>query len=144
MTENEQQLLNAISEGDLQAFESLYRCHKDSLLTVTVVAIGLDRQSAEDVFMQLLKQAGRICLTNSLRQYPLSCCLNRGRDLLRRRQMERRAVEKYEPLLTDGSHPSKQLDVSEDQEMAHGRSCRRPQASSARFDSPRQDSGTPR
>lgn len=119
MIEDEQTLLHAIADGDLEAFESLYRGHKDQLLTVTMMTLRLDQPAAEDVlhdvFVQLLKQAGQLSARTSLRAYLVSCCLNRGRDVLRRQQTGRRVVQNNSPTLARSPDPVAQVERTEQQ-----------------------------
>jgi RNA polymerase sigma-70 factor, ECF subfamily len=88
----EQQWLDAVAQGDMAVFERIYRMHKDDLLTASDFLLGGDRSAAEDVlhdvFVSLARRAGEIKLTGSLRNYLLTSCLNRARDLLRQRNRE--------------------------------------------------------
>jgi RNA polymerase sigma-70 factor (ECF subfamily) len=89
---DEQQLLDAVARGDTAAFERLYRAHKDDLLTAADFLLCGDRSAAEDVlhdvFVALARRASSITLTGSLRNYLLTSCLNRARDVLKQRRRE--------------------------------------------------------
>jgi len=95
--QDDQTLLTAIGQGDTQAFERVYRTHKDALLTAALRMLGRQQESAEDVlgdiFVSLARRAGKLELTGSLRNYLLTSCLNRCRDVLRRRRRNRQFLE---------------------------------------------------
>lgn len=88
MTEEDQ----AIGRWDRRAFEQVYRTYKDDMLTAAVFLLGGDRAAAEDVlhdvFIALAERAGEQKFRSSLRNYLLTSCLNRARDMLRRRGRE--------------------------------------------------------
>jgi RNA polymerase sigma-70 factor (ECF subfamily) len=94
---NDQLVVDSIARGDLLAFESVYRAHKDRLLTVLVMAFGLDRSAAEDilhdVFTRLAEQASSVRLSGSLRGYLAACCRNRATDVARRDHQRRACIE---------------------------------------------------
>ena len=95
--QDDQILLEAIGRGDKQAFERVYRSHKDDLLTTAQRILGPRQGLAEDVlgdiFVSLARRAGELELTGSLRNYLLTSCLNRCRDVLRGRKRDRRFLE---------------------------------------------------
>ena len=88
LKDNEQALLKAMASGDTEAFETVYLAHKDDLLTV-LVWMFKDRPMAEDVlhdvFVSLARRAGELKLRGKLRNYLVTSCINRARDLVRRR-----------------------------------------------------------
>ena len=96
---HDQLVIDSIARGDPRAFEAAYRAHKDPLLTLLVMAFGLDRSAAEDVlhdvFTRLVRQAASIQLTGSLRGYLAACCKNRARDIARRDQRQRNSIHAY-------------------------------------------------
>lgn len=114
---NEQTIIDSIARGDAGAFESAYRAHKDPLLTVLVMAFGLDRSAAEDVlhdvFTQLARQATSIQLAGSLRGYLAACCKNRARDIARRDQRRRNSIETCQPATADSNDAESILEHSE-------------------------------
>ena len=81
-------LLGAVARGDRSALGRIYTDLKDDLASAAYHLMG-DAASAEDVlqdvFVTLARTAGGIRLRESLRQYLVTCCLNRARDLLRRK-----------------------------------------------------------
>ncbi len=90
MSETDQDLVDLIAAGERAAFESVYRSHKDQLLTSTVFMLRGQYVAAEDVlhdvFLRFVEQSSTLRLKGSLRNYLLACCLNRARDYLRREQ----------------------------------------------------------
>ena len=88
MADDEQSLLTAMIAGSTRAFESIYLAHKDDLLTVLVWFLK-DRAMAEDVlhdtFVSLSRGDRPISLRGSLRSYLVTSCINRAKDLIRRR-----------------------------------------------------------
>ena len=84
-------LVTAISRGDRGALETVYRDHKDDLLSAAYHLLG-DRAAAEDVlqdvFVTFAGKIREIRLTGRLRGYLVVTCLNRARDVLRRRKIE--------------------------------------------------------
>ena len=92
MSENDETaLLAAAGRGDRRAFERIYVTHKDDLLNVAAAMLG-DPAAAEDVlhdvFVAFAGRVGALTLTGSLRAYLLAACVNRSRDVLRRRAKE--------------------------------------------------------
>ncbi len=98
MQEDDQALVDALAAGSSEAFESVYRIHKDRLLTATMFLLRGERAIAEDVlhdvFMQLIDQSSTLRITGSLQNYLITCCLNRARDRLRRIAIDGRAIRR--------------------------------------------------
>lgn len=90
VTSDDSQLLAQVGRGDRQALAQIYHRHKDVLLTATAYLLRGDRGAAEDVLhdvvVTLAANASAIHLRGSLKNYLLTACLNRARDLLRRRR----------------------------------------------------------
>jgi RNA polymerase sigma-70 factor (ECF subfamily) len=82
-------LTAALARGDRGALERLYRTFKDDLLSAAYHLLG-DLASAEDVlqdvFVGLAKNGRRLDPARRLRPYLVAACLNRARDLMRRRR----------------------------------------------------------
>ncbi len=89
MKEHDAALLAAAGNGDVGAFEQIYRVHKDDMFTAAICVLGGDGAAAEDVlhdvFIALAERVGRLRLTSSLKNYLVTSCVNRARDVLRRR-----------------------------------------------------------
>jgi RNA polymerase sigma factor (sigma-70 family) len=68
--------------------EQLYLAHKDDLLTAVMCLLGGHRSTAEDVLHDVFVSVagrGQVIRKNS-RNYLITACLNRARDVLRRRE----------------------------------------------------------
>ncbi|MCA9109429.1 MAG: sigma-70 family RNA polymerase sigma factor [Planctomycetaceae bacterium] len=121
---DDQGLINAIAAGSREAFECVYHAHKDRLLTATAVLLHGDRAVAEDVlhevYMQLLEDAGSIRLKGALRNYLITCCLNRARDLLRREASYVRIVQHVVNRGSNEVNSSNMLDSQEQQAKLMG------------------------
>ena len=117
MRDNDQRLINAIASGCDDAFASAYRSHKDRLLTAINCLLGGERAVAEDVlhdvFIQLVERAPSLRLQSSLRKYLMACCLNRARDYLRRRNIDRRSLGQSAPADLTHAAPSDKLESQE-------------------------------
>ena len=89
-------LLTALARGHTSALTEVYRTYKDDLLSTAYHLLG-DRGRAEDVlqdvFVTLARRAGSVRITSHLRGYLVTSCLNRARDLLRRKPLEPVPVE---------------------------------------------------
>ncbi len=87
MTNDEQALLTAMARGNMKAFDKIYLIYKDDLLTVLVWLLK-DRPMAEDVlhdvFVSLAQRAEPVELRSSLKNYLMTSCLNKARNLMRR------------------------------------------------------------
>jgi RNA polymerase sigma-70 factor (ECF subfamily) len=81
-------LLGAVARGDRSALARIYGELKDDLVSAAYHLTG-DAAAAEDVlqdvFVRLARKAGEIRLREGLRPYLVTSCLNRARDVLRRR-----------------------------------------------------------
>lgn len=88
MTNDEQALLTAMASGNRKAFNKIYLMYKDDLLTVLVWLLK-DKPMAEDalhdVFVSLAQRTRPVELQGTLRNYLVTSCLNRARNLMRRR-----------------------------------------------------------
>lgn len=108
----------ALARGDRQALERIYRSHKDGLYTLAASIVG-DRHTAEDVlhdvFVALARRAGRLTLTGSLRGYLATSCVNRARDVLRRRErLRREAARPDRPAPADEPSPDLAVEAADE------------------------------
>ena len=91
---DERSLLSALAKGDKGAFEQVYLTHKDNLMTIAAHAMGDSEGAADvvhDVFVSLVRRSGRLRLRGGLRGYLIASCMNRARDVLRRRRTRQQA-----------------------------------------------------
>lgn len=119
MLEDDQALIDAIAAGSREAFTSVYRTHKDRLLTAIVYLLRGDQAVGEDVLhdvlMRLIEQAPTLKLRTSLEKYLLSCCLNRARDHLRRQTVHRNALGHSKQQANSDVPPTAESDAQEQQ-----------------------------
>lgn len=121
LPETDQDLVDSIAAGEQAAFESVYRSHKDQLLTSTVFMLRGQHVAAEDVlhdvFLRFVEQSSTLRLKSSLRNYLLACCLNRARDYLRREQLHQSSINSCQPLKTISTDPSSTLEMAEQRQQ---------------------------
>ena len=118
MKQHDATLLAAAGNGDVDAFEQIYRVHKDDMITAAMCVLGGDGAAAEDVlhdvFIALAKRAGRLQLRDSLRNYLLTSCINRARDILRRRVRTHDLTDGLVDERSEGMDPSGVAHLSEE------------------------------
>jgi len=114
---NDPRLLAAMARGSAQALEEVYRSYKDDLLSTAYHLLG-DRGRAEDVlqdvFVNLARRAGSIRVTSHLRGYLVTSCLNRARDLLRRKPLEPIPIESLDDRRSNDSGPATIAELNDD------------------------------
>ncbi|TWU08864.1 ECF RNA polymerase sigma factor SigM [Symmachiella macrocystis] len=112
MNTSDQSLMDAIARGDRATFECVYRAHKDDLLTVSAMILR-ERSLAEDVlhdvFVNLSRIAGEIRLTGTLRNYLITSCLNRARDVIVKRNRELPVTPCIDDVAQHASDPGQSL-----------------------------------
>ena len=90
MNQDDNELLEALARGDRRALERIYRKYKDRTLTAAMHLLGGDRLAAEDVlhdvFVKFAANARVLKIEGSLRNYLITACLNRARDMLRQKR----------------------------------------------------------
>lgn len=118
MKEHDATLLAAAGNGDVGAFEQIYRVHKDDMFTAAMCVLGGDGADAEDVlhdvFIALANRAGHLQLRDSLRCYLLTSCVNRARDVLRRRVRTHDLTARLVEEQPEGRDPSVIAHLSEE------------------------------
>jgi RNA polymerase sigma-70 factor (ECF subfamily) len=106
-----------IARGDREALAAVYRRFKDDLLSVAGHLLG-ERAAAEDVlhdvFVALARRAGELRLEGSLRAYLVGSCLNRARDLRRRRRPERAGGARLAALADPGGAADERASRADD------------------------------
>ncbi len=118
MKKDDAVLLAAVGNGDVVAFEQIYRAHKDGMLTAAMCVLGGDDAAAEDVlhdvFIALARHAGKLQVRDSLRNYLLTSCINRARDILRRRTRTHDVTAGLVEKQSEGVDPSVIAHLSEE------------------------------
>ncbi len=102
--QEDERLIRKLKRGDRDALCQIYLRHKDNLLTIAVSLLN-DTWAAEDVlhdvFVSFATGIGRLQLRGSLRNYLVTCVVNRVRDGFRRKRPHTVALE--EVAVTDSS-----------------------------------------
>ena len=82
----DRQLVSKMKNGDTDALRKIYQKHKDDLFTVAMSLLR-DTDAAEDVlhdvFVSFARAVKKLHLYGSLKNYLITCVLNRSRDMLR-------------------------------------------------------------
>ncbi len=103
--------------GDGLWLEQVYLAHKDDLLTTVLCLLGGDRSTAEDVlhdvFVALAKQPQPVVKKN-VRNYLITACLNRARDVLRRRAGRTSSSDQVLDAACVQHNPSQILELEEE------------------------------
>lgn len=96
------ELVRDAASGDEQAFDVLYRRHRDWVFALALRSTGRREEAldvAQDAFVELLDRLDGLVLTTSLRAYLRPIVVHRAIDLARRVGRERRGDEALEELL---------------------------------------------
>jgi len=87
----DRRLVHRLRQGDADALRQVYDRYKDDLLSVAMSVLN-DRHAAldcvHDVFVQFAADPTDLHATKNLRGYLLRCVANRGKNQLKRRQLQ--------------------------------------------------------
>jgi RNA polymerase sigma-70 factor (ECF subfamily) len=101
-------LIWKLKHGDRDALRLLYEKYKDQLRTIAGSMLG-DSHAAEDVlhdvFVVFAENARDFQIRTSLKNYLITCVVNRARDEFRRRKLKTVELDKVEPIVSDQSGP---------------------------------------
>jgi RNA polymerase sigma-70 factor (ECF subfamily) len=113
--------LNAEDDGAAVAgaggLGAVYLAHKDDLLTVVMCLLGADRPTAEDVLHDVfvgLARRPQPVVAGNVRNYLIAACLNRTRDLLRRREARAAGGDHAVEGASDRPGPARTLELDEE------------------------------
>lgn len=99
-----------------QWLEPMYLAYKDDLLTAVMCLLGGHRSTAEDVlhdvFVALAKRERPVVKTN-VRNYLITACLNRARDMLRRRDPRACSGDRVMDGASSQADPSQSLQLED-------------------------------
>ena len=97
--------------------EQAYLAYKDELLTTVMCLLGGHRSTAEDVlhdvFVAVAKPA-RTVIKKNVRNYLITACLNRARDVLRRRDARASSSDEVIHGACSQADPAQTLDLEEE------------------------------
>jgi len=110
-------LLEGLASGDRSALRQIYIAHKDALLTVAASMTG-DLPMAEDAlqetFVSLARTRPRLPSEQRLKAYLFRSCINKVRDMFRRRVHCSPIDETVLTRTTGGNTPSELAEQSDD------------------------------
>jgi RNA polymerase sigma-70 factor (ECF subfamily) len=113
----DKRLIGRLKRGDKDALRQLYEKYKDDLLTIATSLLH-EASAAEDilhdVFVSFAAGIGRFELRRSLRQYLITCVVNRVRDRFRRKKYEVIELDKVSPVGSDSDRPEQLVMFSEE------------------------------
>jgi RNA polymerase sigma-70 factor (ECF subfamily) len=114
----DRRLIQELKCGDKDALRRLYEKYKDDLLTV---ATSLLPSAAEDVLHDVIVSfaagIGGFELRKSLRQYLITCVVNRARDRLRRKKHESVELDQVGPIGSNSQRPEESVMLSEESQI---------------------------
>lgn len=100
----DKQLILKLKTGDTEALRKIYQKYKDELFTIAMSLLG-ESNAAEDVLHDVLVSFARAVkkfrLYGSLKNYLVTCVLNRSRDMLRSKMYQ--VIEIKRIKLTDSN-----------------------------------------
>lgn len=118
MLEDKQLILKA-KTGDKDALRQIYVKYKDTLFTIAMSLLN-ESNAAEDVmhdvFVSFTRNINRFHLYGSLKNYLITCVLNRSRDMLRSKMY--RVVEIERTGSDSSNNPSPLQQVMDREQMA--------------------------
>lgn len=109
-------LIWKLKRGNRDALRLLYEKYKDQLRTIAGSMLG-DSHAAEDVlhdvFVVFAENARNFQIRTSLKNYLITCVVNRSRDEFRRKQLKTVDLDKAEPIISDSNGPQSQVIADE-------------------------------
>lgn len=103
-------LIWKLKHGDKEALRQIYEKYKDNLLTIATSLLN-DSNEAEDVlhdvFISFAKASQRFQPYGSLRNYLITCIVNRIRDIYRKKMYQVVELDRTEQTETSSERPEK-------------------------------------
>ena len=113
-------LIWKLKRGNTDALRQLYDKYKDNLRTIAASMLG-DSHTAEDVlhdvFVAFAENATKLNIRTSLKNYLITCVLNRTRDEFRRRQPQTIELDKAAPIASVATGPESQAQAREKSQL---------------------------
>ena len=104
-------LIWKVKNGDKEGLRLIYEKYKDDLLTIATAMLA-EKADAEDilhdVFISFARGAGRFHLYGSLRNYLITCVINRVRDRYRRKMYQVIELDNAASVSSTGQGPQSQ------------------------------------
>jgi len=116
----DKRLIEELKHGDKDALCQLYEKYKDELLTIATSLLH-EASAAEDVlhdvFVSFAAGIGGFELRRSLRQYLITCVVNRVRDRFRRKKYESVELDRVGPISSNSQRPEQAAILSEESQL---------------------------
>jgi RNA polymerase sigma-70 factor (ECF subfamily) len=113
----DKRLIGRLKRGDKDALRQLYEKYKDDLLTIATSLLheaGAAEDILHDVFVSFAAGIGGFELRRSLRQYLITCVVNRVRDRFRRKNYQVIELDRVGPVGSDSDRPEQLVMFSEE------------------------------
>ncbi|MHC4658592.1 MAG: RNA polymerase sigma factor [Planctomycetota bacterium] len=116
----DRRLIGRLKRGDKDALRQLYEKYKDDLLTIAISLlheVGAAEEILHDVFVSFAAGIGGFELRSSLRQYLITCVVNRVRDRFRRKKYEVVELDRVGPVSSKSDRPEQSVMFSEETQL---------------------------
>jgi RNA polymerase sigma-70 factor (ECF subfamily) len=116
----DKRLIQQLKQGDKDALRRLYERYKDDLLTVATSLLheaGAAEDVLHDVFVSFATGIGGFELRKSLREYLITCVVNRARDRFRRSKYQAVELEQVGPISSNSARPEETIMLSEESKL---------------------------
>ena len=116
----DRRLIEELKHGDKEVLRRLYEKYKDDLLTIATSLLhetGAAEDVLHDVFVSFANGIGGFELRRSLRQYLVTCTVNRVRDRFRRKKYEAIELDRVGPISSNSQRPEQAVMLSEESKL---------------------------
>jgi len=116
----DKRLIEELKQGDKDALRRLYEKYKDDLLTVATSLLheaGAAEDVLHDVFVSFATGIQGFELRRSLRQYLVTCTVNRVHDRFRRKTYKAIELERVGPISSNSERPEQSVMLSEESKL---------------------------
>jgi len=116
----DKRLIEELKRGDKDALRRLYEKYKDDLLTVATALLheaGAAEDVLHDVFVSFATGIQGFELRRSLRQYLVTCTVNRVRDRFRRKTYKAIELDRVGPISSNSERPEQSVMLSEESKL---------------------------
>ncbi|MHC4638797.1 MAG: RNA polymerase sigma factor [Planctomycetota bacterium] len=115
----DKRLVKKLNGGDGEALRKVYDKYKDDLLSIACALLH-DNNAAEDVlhdvFISLARSAGRLEMYGTLKNYLITCVVNRVRDMFRKKMYQVVEIERIGPSASQTATPEESVIFDEEAE----------------------------
>ncbi|UCF43499.1 MAG: RNA polymerase sigma factor [Planctomycetota bacterium] len=110
-------LIWKLKRGNKDGLRLLYEKYKDELRTIAGSMLHGTQATEDvlhDVFVAFAENARHLQIRTSLKNYLITCVVNRVRDEFRRRQSQTIELDRAGPVSVDSNYPERQLEADEE------------------------------